>query len=135
MVGVLRAAEGIVRTVRRKCPETVIVFLEMFLRDDTDVARVLKTGSEAWRDAQTQNAIGWYHNVAPRLHQQICVRYGLTQINLIPAMRSLSTEQRQEWFRDDCHHSDFGGEKLGTLIAKLILWAVRQAKNSPTSPK
>ncbi|CAE7401817.1 unnamed protein product [Symbiodinium necroappetens] len=44
----------------------------------------------------------------------------------IPALRSLGVEQRSEWFRDDCHHSDAGGEALGNLLAKLLLWAVRQ---------
>ena len=32
-----------------------IVFLEMFLRDDGE-ARVLKTGSEAWRDSRVEEA-------------------------------------------------------------------------------
>lgn len=123
-----QAAEGIVRTTRRRCPQTAILFLEMFLRDDSE-ARKLKTGCEAWRDAkeeEAQEAIGWYHHVAPRLHREICERYGLTQIDLIPALRSLSGQERQKWFRDDCHHSDFGGEAVGNLLARLILWAVRQ---------
>lgn len=34
-----------------------IVFLEMFLRDDGE-ARVLKTGSEAWRDSRVEEAKG-----------------------------------------------------------------------------
>jgi len=126
VAGILRAAEGIVRTVRRKSPNTTIVFLEMFLRDDTEAAHVLKTGAEAWRDSSTQDAVGWYHEVAPRLHRHLCRRYGLAQLDLIPAIRSLPTEVRQEWFRDDCHHSEVGGERLGNLVARLILWAVRQ---------
>eukprot|EP00434_Breviolum_minutum_P008345 symbB.v1.2.007364.t1/scaffold451.1/size378644/10 len=129
---ILQAAEGIVRTVRKRCPSTAIVFLEMFLRDDGE-ARVLKTGSEAWRDSRVEEAIQWYHEVAPSLHRQICHRYALTQINLVPAFRSLSCELRQKWFRDDCHHSDLGGEAVGNLLARLILWSVRQAETSHVS--
>ncbi|CAE8738019.1 unnamed protein product, partial [Polarella glacialis] len=44
----------------------------------------------------------------------------------VPALRSLSSEERQSWFRDDCHHSELGGEKLGGLLARLLLWSVRQ---------
>eukprot|EP00747_Dinoflagellata_sp_TGD_P027765 gnl/TRDRNA2_/TRDRNA2_132810_c0_seq1.p1 gnl/TRDRNA2_/TRDRNA2_132810_c0~~gnl/TRDRNA2_/TRDRNA2_132810_c0_seq1.p1 ORF type:complete len:397 (-),score=71.22 gnl/TRDRNA2_/TRDRNA2_132810_c0_seq1:36-1091(-) len=126
VAGVVRAAEGIVRTVQRKLPNTAILFLEMFLRDDSDTTRTLKTGSEAWRDTNTQDSVGWYHDVGPRLHRHICRHYGLAQIDLIPAMRSLPLATRKEWFRDDCHHSELGGEKLGNLVAKLLLWAVRQ---------
>ena len=50
-----------------------------FLRDDTDAARVLKTGSMAWQEASTQDAVGWYHCVAPRLHRHLCQRYGSSQ--------------------------------------------------------
>ncbi|CAK9069457.1 Hypothetical protein SCF082_LOCUS34776 [Durusdinium trenchii] len=122
---VLAAAEGLVRTVRRACPQTAIIFLEMFLRDDA-AARVLKTGSEAWKDSSVDEAIGWYHEVAPRLHRHLCRSYGLCQIDLVPAFRSLSLDDRQKWFRDDCHHSDAGGEAVGNLLARLILWSVRQ---------
>ncbi|CAE7339407.1 unnamed protein product [Symbiodinium pilosum] len=97
----------------------------MFLRDDAEV-RTLKTGSGAWRHSSVEEAIVWYHDVAPRLHRHICYRYGLAQIDLVPAFRALSADKRQEWFRDDCHHSDVGGEALGNLLAKLLLWAVRQ---------
>ncbi|CAE7732060.1 unnamed protein product [Symbiodinium sp. CCMP2592] len=124
-VSILQAAEGIVRSVRRGSPSTTIVFLEMFLRDDME-ARKLKTGSEAWQHSSVEEAIVWYHDVAPRLHRHVCSHYGLAQIDLIPALRSLGAEQRSEWFRDDCHHSDAGGEALGNLLAKLLLWAVRQ---------
>lgn len=126
VTGILRASEGIVRTVRRRSPGTTVVFLEMFLRDDAEAARVLKTGTEAWVDSRTEDAVGWYHEVAPRLHRHLCRRYGLAQVNFIPAMRSLSTEARGQWFRDDCHHHDFAGEKLGNLLARVLLWAVRQ---------
>ena len=126
-VSILRAAEGIVRSVRRASPGTSIMFLEMFLRDDAE-ARTLKTGSEAWQHSSMEEAIVWYHDVAPRLHRHICDHYGLAQIDLIPALRSLSAEQRREWFRDDCHHSDTGGEALGNLLARLLLWAVRQPR-------
>lgn len=125
LLGVLRAAEGIVRTVRRRCPKTTIAFVEMFLRDDAE-ARVLKSGSEAWRDSSAENAVGWYHEVAPRIHRAICRRYGLAQIDLVPALRALSAEDRRRWYRDDCHHSDAGGEVLGNLFARLLLWSVRQ---------
>lgn len=125
VVGILRAAEGIVRTTRRRSPGTTVIFLEMFLRDDAE-ARILKTGSEAWKDTAVKEATGWYHDVAPLLHRNVCQRYGLTQIDLIPAMRSLSTADRQQWFRDDCHHTDFGGERTGNLLARLLLWSVRQ---------
>eukprot|EP00439_Symbiodinium_sp_Y106_P032597 s85_g3.t3 len=124
-ISILQAAEGIVRSVRRGSPSTTIVFLEMFLRDDME-ARTLKTGSEAWQHSSMEEAIMWYHDVAPRLHRHVCSHYGLAQIDLIPALRSLGAEQRSEWFRDDCHHSDAGGEALGNLLAKLLLWAVRQ---------
>ncbi|OLP94314.1 hypothetical protein AK812_SmicGene23690 [Symbiodinium microadriaticum] len=124
-ISILQAAEGIVRSVRRGSPGTTIVFLEMFLRDDME-ARMLKTGSEAWQHSSMEEAIMWYHDVAPRLHRHVCSHYGLAQIDLIPALRSLGVEQRSEWFRDDCHHSDAGGEALGNLLAKLLLWAVRQ---------
>eukprot|EP00930_Biecheleria_cincta_P082639 TRINITY_DN72340_c0_g1_i1.p1 TRINITY_DN72340_c0_g1~~TRINITY_DN72340_c0_g1_i1.p1 ORF type:complete len:647 (+),score=87.82 TRINITY_DN72340_c0_g1_i1:99-2039(+) len=135
VLGVLRAAEGIVRTVRRRCPNTAIAFVEMFLRDDAE-ARVLKSGSEAWRDSSTEDAVGWYHEVAPRIHRAICRRYGLAQIDLVPALRAISAEDRRNWFRDDCHHSDAGGEVLGNLLARLLLWSVRQpalVSNLPAS--
>lgn len=135
LVGVLRAAEGIVRTVRRRSPGTTVVFLEMFLRDDEEAARVLKTGSEAWRDSENNDAIGWYHEVAPRLHRHVCRRYGLAQVDLVPAMRSLTLEERREWFRDDCHHTDVGGEHLGNLLARILLWAVRQPPLAPAAPQ
>jgi hypothetical protein len=125
VLGVLRAAEGIVRTTRRRSPGTTVIFLEMFLRDDAE-ARILKTGSEAWRDTSVKEATGWYHDVVPLLHRHVCQRYGLAQIDLIPAMRSLSAVDRQKWFRDDCHHTDFGGERTGNLLARLLLWSVRQ---------
>lgn len=131
VLGLLRAAEGIVRTVRRRSPETCIAFLEMFLRDDAEGARLVKTGTGAWMHSDTRDAIGWYHDVAPRLHRHICRHYGLAQIDLIPAMRSLSSEVRDLWFRDDCHHTDLGGERLGLLVAKLLLWSVRQPQPQP----
>mmetsp|Transcript_54451 Transcript_54451/g.100663 ORF Transcript_54451/g.100663 Transcript_54451/m.100663 type:complete len:627 (-) Transcript_54451:73-1953(-) len=126
VTGIVRAAEGIVRTVKKNSPHTTIVFLEMFLRDDTEQARVLKTGSEAWRDSKSHAAIGWYHHVAPRLHRHVCRNYGLTQIDLIPAFKSLASTSRHLWFRDDCHHTEMAGERLGNLLARLLLWAVRQ---------
>jgi len=133
VASILRAAEGIVRTVRRKSPKTAVVFLEMFLRDDTEAARVLKTGAEAWRDSKTQDAVGWYHEVGPRLHRHVCRRYGLAQLDLVPALRAVPTAVRQEWFRDDCHHSEVGGERLGNLVARLLLWAVRQPQPAPAA--
>lgn len=135
VAGVLRAAEGIVRTVRRRSPGTVVIFLEMFLRDDPEAARVLKTGSEAWRDTPTGEAIGWYHEVGPRLHRHVCRRYGLAQFNLVPAMRSVPAEERSRWFRDDCHTTDYGGEQLGNLLARLLLWAVRQPALGTAAPQ
>mmetsp|Transcript_3610 Transcript_3610/g.7909 ORF Transcript_3610/g.7909 Transcript_3610/m.7909 type:complete len:620 (+) Transcript_3610:107-1966(+) len=126
VAGILRASEGIVRTVRKRSPHTTIVFLEMFLRDDAEQARVLKTGSEAWRDINSHAAIGWYHSVAPRIHRHVCGKYGLAQIDLIPALRSLPSNERHLWFRDDCHHTELAGERLGNLIARLLLWGVRQ---------
>lgn len=126
VAGILRATEGIVRTVKRKSPDTAIMFLEMFLRDDTEQMRILKTGSHAWRDTASKEAIMWYHRVAPALHHHVCRHYGLTQINLIPAMRSLCSNVREAWFRDDCHHTEHGGEELGRLLARILLWSVRQ---------
>ncbi|CAJ1403082.1 unnamed protein product, partial [Effrenium voratum] len=134
VVPILQAAEGIVRTVRRRCPGTAILFLEMFLREDEE-ARILKTGSEAWKDSSVEEAIGWYHDVAPLLHRHVCRHYGLAQIDLVPAFRSMSAEMRSAWFRDDCHHSDAGGEAVGNLLAKLVLWSVRQPELTGSLPK
>lgn len=133
VAGVLRATEGIVRTVRRRLPDTSIVFVEMLLRDDCEAARLLKTGSEAWRDSRTEDVVGWYHDVAPRLHRHVCKHYGAAQIDLVPAMKTLSTATRNEWFRDDCHHTEVGGDKLGRLLARLLLWAVRQRPDVGTT--
>lgn len=54
-----------------------IVFLEMFLRDDGE-ARVLKTGSEAWRDSRVEEAdtirVEWRKGDVQRVEENVLSR-------------------------------------------------------------
>lgn len=127
---VARAVEGMIRTIRAELPATLLVFVEMFLRDDLTKER--RSGTRAWVDADDASAAAEvYHRGVVELHSRIAKHYGAALVDLVPCFASMSTHTRDVHFRDDCHHTERGA----AFVAGRVADAVAPLLGEPAGPR
>ncbi|KAJ8610838.1 hypothetical protein CTAYLR_006450 [Chrysophaeum taylorii] len=129
-----RALEGIVRAVRDALPETIIVFVEMFLRDDLATHR--RSGTRAWVDSDDPAAAAAvYHRRVVDVHASVARAYGAALVNLVPSFAAIEPSERDRYFRDDCHHTEAGAALAASLVADCFDRLLRIKSATPKIPE
>ena len=113
VLGNLRALEGIVRELRSRGCEVVLV--DVHLR--CDIAPSKRSGTLAWVDSEDGSHV--YEQVR-LLHERVAEHYGLPSVCVTAALQKLDSEALDAIFRDDCHTTALGGSVLASAVAAAV---------------
>ena len=119
---VRRALEGLVRQIRRQCPQCTICFVHMYLRTYLPCGR--RTGTQAWADGHfSERELEGVYGPKGRvraIYEAVAKHYECASLDLGNLFAQLPRQKHDLFFRDDCHHSLLGARSCAQAVTSAF---------------